>query len=188
MPERRGSIWLRGKAELSGADDHDIEDIQACAREGRVPRAVGPYRILVGDALLTYHPIVVAESVLTGRALLGLAPFRPVEDHALFAVLIDGLLEEIRLEETIDLRAGVERFLAFKSDRIYRFLLDGREFHWGGRFISGSTVLGLAKADSQMYGLWIKGADGAERAVGLKELVDLDQPGVESFTTRRLDA
>jgi hypothetical protein len=170
---------------LNEADDPDVEDIQACAREGRAPRAVGPYRILIGDALLTFHPVVVTEAVHTGRSLLGLAPLQPIEDHALFAVLIDGLLEEIRLEETIDLRSGVERFLAFKSDRIYRFLLDGREFHWGGRFISGSTVLSLAKADPQVSGLWIKAAEGSERAVGLKELVDLDQPGVETFVTRR---
>jgi len=169
------------------AQEHDVEDILACVQEGRVPREVGPYRILVGDALLNFFPIVVTESAHTGRSLLGHAELFPAEDHTVFAVMIDGLLEEIRLEETIDLRAGIERILAFKSDRIFRFLVDGREFHWGGRFISGATVLNLGKVDSELHGVWIKDAEGAERAIRLKELIDLDQPGVEVFVTRRLD-
>jgi len=173
---------------MSDAQEHDVEDIQACAREGRVPRAVGPYRIWVGDALQDFQPVTVGETVLTGRSLLGLAALQPVEEYACFAVMTDGLLEEVRLEETIDLRAGVERFLAFRSDRIFRFLLDGREYHWGGVFISGATLLNLAKVDAETHGLWLKGADGSERAVGLKQLVDLGQPGVEVFATRRRDA
>ncbi len=192
MTRIRASIRSNGLAlaareiELNDVQEHDIEDIQACALEGRAPRAFGPYRIQIGDALLNFSPITVAETVLTGRSLLDLAALRPVEDHVLFAVMSDGLLEEIRLEESIDLRMGVERLMAFKSDRIYRFLLDGREFHWGGRFLSGATVLNLAKVDSKSHGLWLKGDEGVERAIGLKELVDLDPPGVETFVTRRL--
>lgn len=147
---------------------------------------MGPYCVLIGDMLSNFRPITVADSVVTGRSLLDLAALHPHEDHALFAQLTDGLLEEIRLEETIDLRVGVERFLAFRSDRIYRFMLDGREFHWGGRFLSGATVLSLAKADPDSFGLWMKGAEGTERPIGLKELVDLDLPGIEVFVTRRL--
>jgi hypothetical protein len=173
---------------MSGAQEHDIEDIQACAREGRVPRTVGPYRIWVGDALLDFQPVTVAETVLTGRSLRGHAALHPAEEYACFAVMNDGLLEEIRLEESIDLRAGVEQFLAFKTDRIFRFLLDGREYQWGGVFISGATVLNLAKVDAESHGLWLKVADGSTRPVGLKQLVDLGQPGVEVFATRRLDA
>lgn len=170
------------------SETQEIEDIEACARAGRTPRAAGPYRVSIGDALLNFQPVTVAESVLTGRSLLDLAALQPAEEYALFAVMTDGLLEEIRLDETIDLRAGVERFLAFKSDRIFRFLLDGREYHWGGDFISGATLLSLAKVDAQTHGLWLKGADGSERAIGSKQLVDLGQPGVEVFATRRLGA
>ena len=125
---------------------------------------------------------------MAGRALLDLAVLQPAEEYALFAVMTDGLLEEIRLEETVDLRAGVERFLAFKSDRIFRFMLDGREYHWGGDFISGATLLSLAKVDAGSHGLWLKTADGSERGIAPKQLVDLGQPGVEVFATRRLSA
>jgi hypothetical protein len=173
---------------MSEAQEHGIEDIEACARDGRAPRAVGPYRISIGDALLNFQPLIASESVLAGRSLLGLAGLRPVEEYALFAVMTDGLLEEIRLEEVIDLRAGVERLLAFKSDRIFRFMMDGREYHWGGDFISGATLMSLAKLDAASHALWLVGAGGSERAVGPKQLVDLGQPGVETFVTRRLAA
>lgn len=162
------------------------EDLEACVREQRTPRAKGPYRAPVGDALMNFQPIVIAETVVSGRTVLGLAGLEPTEEYALFAVMSDGLLEEIRLEETINLRSGVERFLAFKSDRIFRFLIDGREFHWGGAFISGATLLMLGRADPAETGVWFKEAGGGERAVGPKHLIDLSQPGVEVFVTRAL--
>ena len=173
---------------MSETQEDSAEDIESCAQAGRAPRATGPYRVLIGDALMNFRPVTVSEGVPSGRSLLSLGALRPVEDYALFAVMADGLLEEIRLEETIDLRAGVERFLAFKSDRIFRFMLDGREYHWGGDFISGATLLGLARLDATSHGLWFKAADGSERAVALKQLVDLGQPGVEAFVTRPLGA
>ncbi len=162
------------------------EDLEACVREHRTPRAAGPYQVPIGDALMNFQPIVCAETLPSGRALLGLAALEPVEDYTLFAVMSDGLLEEIRLEETIDLRSGVERFLAFKGDRIFRFMLDGREYHWGGAFISGATLLMLAHANPAETGVWFKETSGTERPVRAKQLVDLSQPGVEVFVTRAL--
>ena len=166
----------------------DLEDIEACAREGRRPRDDGPYRVLVGDGLFRFQPFVAEQAAHTGRTLLELTSLQPVEQHILFAVLVDGLLEEIRLEETIDLRDRVEKLLAFRSDRIFRFLIDGRDYHWGGPFISGATVLKLAKADSETHAVWFQGSDGGERKIGSAELIDLSEPGAEIFVTRPLAA
>lgn len=42
-------------------------------------------------------------------------------------MLTNGLLEELRPDETTDVRtAGIEKFLVFKSDRSFRLELDGR--------------------------------------------------------------
>lgn len=166
----------------------DVEDIEACARGGRRPRDEGPYRVLIGDALFRFRPVVAQDATHTGRSLLELSALQPVEQHVLFAVLVDGLLEEIRLEEGIDLRDRVEKFLAFRSDRIFRFLIDGRDYHWGGPFISGATVLKLAKADGDTHGAWLLDPNGGERQVGGGELVDLNAPGAEIFVTRPLPA
>lgn len=166
---------------MGGASHEDIEDIEACAREGRRPRDSGPYRILIGDALFRFQPVVADEPVHTGRSLRDLAALHPPEDHVVFAVLTDGLLEEIRLEETFDLRQGVEKFLAFKNDRIFRLVIDGNDYQWGGAFISGATIVKLARADPSARAVWLKGPDGGARRVGPTDLVDLAEPGVEAF-------
>lgn len=164
----------------------DVEDIEACVRDGRRPRENGPYRVQIGDALFRFRALTADDAAHTGRSLLELAALVPVEQYALFAVLADGLLEEIRLEEALDLREGVEKLLAFKSDRIFRLLVNGHDYQWGGPFISGATVLKLAKADGDTHGVWLQDADGGERRIGPAELIDLSQPGVEIFVARPL--
>ncbi len=81
------------------SEHDDVEDIEACVREGRRPRDAGPYRVLIGDGLFRFHPVIIDEAALTGRSLCEKAALTPPERHVLFAVQSDGLLEEIRLEE-----------------------------------------------------------------------------------------
>jgi hypothetical protein len=164
----------------------DAEDLEACVREGRRPRETGPYSVQIGDGLFRFRALTCDDAAHTGRSLLELAALAPVEEHVLFAVLADGLLEEIRLEEALDLREGVEKLLAFRSDRIFRFLVNGHDYQWGGPFLSGATVLKLAKADGATHGVWLQDSDGGERRIGPSELVDLSQPGLEIFVTRPL--
>jgi hypothetical protein len=144
---------------------------------------------MVGDALFRFHPVVLEEAVHTGRDLCGAAALAPAEQHVIFAVQTDGLLEEIRLDETFDLREGIEKFLAFRNDRIFRFLLNGGDYQWGGAFITGATLLSLAKADPAVTGVWLKGSEGgASRRIGPSELYDLSEPGLEEFVTGPLDS
>src|SRR5262249_36274379 len=130
---------------------HDIEDIEACAKEGRRPRENGPYRVLIGDALFKFQSVIVDDAIHSGRALRELASLHPPEHHICFAVLSDGLIEEIRLEEMVDLRSGIEKFVAFKSDRMFRFTINGTEYQWGGAFITGATLLKLAHLDPDSH-------------------------------------
>ena len=65
------------------------------------------------------------DPIITGRQILKTANKAPSKAYALFLLLNDGDMEEIRLDETVDLRNdGVETFLAFKTDRIFRFDLN----------------------------------------------------------------
>jgi len=166
------------------SEDEDVEDLAACARAGRPPRVHGPYRVLIGDEQLQYRSAIIADPVPTGRQLLELAGVHPVIDYSVFQVLTDGMLEQLQLDETTDLREhGVEKFLMFNSDRSFRFELDGREFEWGATFISGLTLKTFAGVDPKAYGVWqeVRGAD--DRPIADTEMVDLSARGVERFFT-----
>ena len=160
------------------------EDLETCAKEGRKPQATGPYRILVGNDRLEFEPLQIDDPVVIGRQILDLARCRPADEHILFQLLHDGLLEEIRLEETTDLRERrIEKFIIFRSDRSFRFLLDGRQIEWGGAFITGLTLKQLAEVDPTTHGVWlvVRGCD--DKKIDNNELVDLSKPGVEKFFT-----
>src|ERR1700730_4011264 len=126
----------------------------------------------------------IKDPVVTGRQLLDLAGKRPADEFIVLQFLSDGLLEDIRLEETTDLRGrGVERFLTFESDRIFRFILDDREFEWGAPRITGKTLKKLAEVDASVFDVWqeIRGAE--DRKIGDRDEANLDAKGTERFFT-----
>ena len=159
------------------------EDVEEAGRAEQ-RRSDDSYRVLIGNEQLEYYPATVAEPVPTGLQILELAAARPADEHLVFQLLNNGLLEELRPDETTDLRAkGVERFLVFRSDRSFRFELDGRIFEWGGTYISGLTLKKLVGVDPATYGVWLEVRGADDRRIGDKELVDLSAKGVERFFT-----
>ena len=162
----------------------NIEDIAEAVQTGRQVRPHGPYRVLFGNAQLEYRPGVVNDPVPTGRQLLEVAGALPIEEHLMFQLLRTGMLEELRPDETTDLRQkGVERFLVFRNDRSFRFELDGRVFEWGGELISGLTLKKLAEVDLTTYGVWLEVRGAEDEPIPDNKLVDLGAPGVERFFT-----
>lgn len=142
------------------------------------------YRVRIGNDQLEYRPAVIEDPVPTGRQILNIARARPVEDHLVFQMLKNGLLEELRLDETTDLRKrGVESFLIFRNDRSFRFELDGRRFEWGAVFISGLTLKTLAEVDPATHGVWLEVRGADDRPIDDTDLIDLSENGVERFFT-----
>lgn len=162
----------------------NVEDLAEAAKLGRDVRSHGPYRVLFGNGQLEYRPGTLHDPVPTGRQLLEEAGTRPVEEHLVFQLLRSGLLEELRLDETTDLRvSGVERFLVFRNDRSFRFELDGRVFEWGGELISGLTLKKLAQVDLTTYGVWLEVRGAEDEPIPDGKLVSLAASGVERFFT-----
>ena len=86
--------------------DEGVEDVYAAVSMGRVVRGHGPYGILIGDEKLHFSGAVIADPVPTGAQILAAAGLLQPVEHLLFRMLADGLLEEIRPEETTDLKGS----------------------------------------------------------------------------------
>lgn len=134
---------------------------------------------------IAFASIRLADPVPLGRQYLAAAKLKPPEAFSLYAILETGDFEDVRLDEPFDLRAkGVERFIAFTGDRVFRVLANDREVKWGLstipeaalRFVSG------AAEDEAVY-LEVRG--GTDRLIKEGETVDLSQPGVERFVTAK---
>ena len=167
--------------------DEGVEDVEAAVSSGRTLRDHGPYGIQVGDENLDFRPLVINEAQPTGKQILEAAGKQPPIEYALFRVLADGLLEEVSLEETTDLRThGAEKFMAFRSSTIYRFEFNGRSFEWGAARISGRTLKKLAEVEVTTHDVFQLEHQG-ERFIDDKELVDLSKPGLERFVARAID-
>jgi ferredoxin len=155
-------------------------NVEKFAKTGNcLPSYCSSYRIRIDEECYE-----VSDPVITGRQLLDEAAKRPVDEHLIFQYLHNGQLEEIRLDETVDLRQpGLEKFLTFKSDRSFRFVIDGRRFEWGAPFITGYKLKQLAQVDPKTYGIWLEVRGDEDRLVADNELIDLSAEGVERFFT-----
>lgn len=161
--------------------DDAVIDVEGWSkRNGHQPKPPqGRYRIRVDEA-----PFVLDDPVVTGQQLLELIGKFPSDEFLIFQRLANGQLEEIRTDETVDLRAPeVETFHTFRSDRSFRFSLDGRKFEWGLGFITGRKLKELAGVDPGSYGVWQEMRDAEDKPIADGEEIDLTGPGLERFFT-----
>lgn len=167
---------------MTQLSDFEVEDVAAAVLAGREVRDHGPYKIQLGNEALEYRPLVIADPVPTGQQVLGAAELHPVDEYLLFQVLSNGHLELLSPSETTDLRqAGIEKFLVFKSDRSFRFFIDGSAQDWGGQRISGCTLKQLAGVDAQKYDIFLVVPGDDDELIEDRDLFDLARPGVEHF-------
>ena len=99
------------------------------------------FRVVVDDRSLS-----LPEPVWTGRQLLELTDHRPTEEFLLYQLGDHNLMEDIGLDESVDVRKpGVERFVTFRSDRSFRFLLNDQRQDWGAPKISEANLRRLIR-------------------------------------------
>jgi len=83
------------------------------------------------EIIVNHNTYATEHPVPTGREVLLLAGFRPADDYVLLLREDTGMLQDINLEDDVDVRRpGIERFLAFRSDRLFFFVLDDRRYPW----------------------------------------------------------
>jgi hypothetical protein len=161
----------------------NYDDVGDAIREGRALREASAYRIRFALEGLTFRNIDVPDPVPTGRQILASAGLDHRADYILFAYLHKGDFEDVRLDETFDLRGkGAERFIAFKSDRDFKFALNGRQLAWGRADLVGSVLYDLADA-SPDEAIFLEVRGGEDRLIDPDDRINLDAPGIEHFIT-----
>lgn len=169
----------------TGNDDSliPLEDIRTAIQEGRSLRPAHLYRITVLNDQLHERHLDLNDPVPTGRQILHVAGLQPVEEYSVYAVLPSGEFEDLRLDETYDLRGlGAERFILLQTDRAFKFTVDNRQMEWGTPLISGLIVRRLAAVGTG-HTLYLEVRGGQDREVNDTDIIDLSKPGVERFIT-----
>lgn len=157
--------------------------------EGRNPSedngAVIRHAIDVADQTLTYRQVSIDDLTPTATQLALAAGFKSVEGISVLQVLPTGDLENVRPNETVDLRREAGRFIIVESDRAYRLTIDDQRFDWPCRIVSGGLLRKLGQVPTNKV-IYFERQDQPDRQVHDQDLVDLDAAGVESFVSRKL--
>jgi hypothetical protein len=159
----------------------NYDDIGEAIREGRPLREASRYRFRFAQDNLNFRDLEVNDPVPLGRQILTAAGLDTGDGFSLFAILATGDFEDVRMDETFDLRGrGAERFVAFQTDRVFRLTLKGHELEWGKPALVGSYLYELGKVgkDEAVY-LEVRG--GTDKLIEPGELIDLAAPGIEHF-------
>ena len=89
----------------------------------------------------------------------------------------------MRLDEPYDLRVhGTEKFIVFRTDRLFKFTIDNRQMEWGKPLISGLIVRRLAAVGDD-YAVYLEVRGGQDREINDTDIIDLSKPGIERFIT-----
>lgn len=148
------------------------------AEAARRPGPDGKFSTTVNGA-----PVQFGDAQPKGERILDKAGFKPAGDFVLIQLMRHGT-RSIGLDETVDLTApSTEAFRAFKSDRIFRFTLDGHGFEWGVRKIAEPElrIIGHVRDDEVI----VLDRDGDEVELKRGDELDLGEAGTEHLHTEK---
>jgi len=143
------------------------------------------HAIDIGDENLTFRQVFIDDLTPTGTQLALAAGFKSAVDVSVLQFMPSGDLEDVRPNETVDLRRGQVRFVIVESDRAYRFTIDEQRFDWPCRVVSGGVLRKLGQVQTDMA-IYLERSDQPDIQVHDQDLIDLDASGVESFSSRKL--
>lgn len=124
-----------------------------------------------------------SDAKTSGAHILDRADLRPISEHVLIQ-LMGNSSRSISLDETVDLRTpGTEAFRAFRSDRIFRFTLNGHGFEWGEDKISEPElrVIGRVREDEVL----VLEREGGDVDLKSADVIDLANGGTEHVHTEK---
>lgn len=144
----------------------------------RAPGADGQYFTMVND-----HTVKFAGATPTGEQILDKAGCRPAGDYALIQ-LLGHSTQSIGLDDAVDLAAaGTEVFRAFKTDRIFRFTLNGHGFEWGADKLPEPELRLIGRVPEGE--VLILERDGTDVDLGPTDVLELGHRGTEHLHTEK---
>lgn len=147
------------------------------------PKNEKEFRVLIAGADLDFKPQTFDDPKVLGRQIAERAGGFPAEEHIVLALLPSGDIEDIRPDETFDLRGrGAEKVIVEKADQTHRFKIDHRDLEWPHACISGGVIRKLAGIDSK-YAIYLEKRGEHDRKLSDTDIVNLDEKGVERFIT-----
>ena len=145
--------------------------------QGNDPR----FPVFIADEGLNFKKHVFDDPKVLGRQLIEAADGHPVDAHVAIAILPNGDFEDIRLDESYDLRGrGAEKVLVARTDRVFKFKIDDKDLEWPRACISGFVLRKLADLPEN-YNLWQEIPGQQDRKIADSDVINLDAKGVERF-------
>lgn len=142
-----------------------------------------PFTVEVAGHDLEFRQVPIDDRKVNGAQIAAAARFKPDQLPIVLQLLDSGAQEDIRPEELVTLRDGVNRFIVIESDRKYIMTVDGARLEWPCAKISGHTVRKLAEVAPGKR-LLLEREEEADLEVDDNQFVDLDEAGIERFITR----
>lgn len=118
----------------------------------------------------------------TARQILFASGCKPEDEHILIR-LNPGSANSVGLDELVDLlEEAPAKFRAFRSDRTFRFTIDGRGSEWGTERISEAELRDIAgAADDDLFVLELRSEP--DRVLGDDDTISLTGPTTERLRT-----
>lgn len=118
------------------------------------------------------------DPVPSARQMLDEAKFSPADECVLIQAQAHGT-RAIGLDDTVDLREqGTEVFWAFKSDRVFRFTIEGHGYEWGAAIIDEPTLRAIAHLKEDQA-LELERENEPDQQLGPDDVVRLADKGTE---------
>lgn len=145
--------------------------------QGNDPR----FRVLIADEDLNFKKHVFDDPKVLGRQLIEAVGGHPVDEHVAIAILPNGDFEDIRLDESYDLRGrGAEKVLVARTDRVFKFKIDDKDLEWPRACITGFVLRKLADLPAN-YNLWQEIPGQQDQKISDGDVINLADKGVERF-------
>ena len=139
--------------------------------------------IHIADVNLAYRSVEITDPTPTGAQIANAAGFNPDQQVSVLVFLDNGELENLRPNETVDLRNREGRFVVVESDRSYRLTIDGKRFDWPAKIVSGALIRQLGRIGNDKA-IYFERHDKPDQVMSDIDSIDLSSNGVEVFQSR----